>query len=343
MQSLQQWLSESPRHREAFVDAARLWDRMDVLTIISKLFPLENFKPAPSRVPWKSLTGLAAALAFLAIYLLRPEAGLLRLPTLVPAATGTPETVAAAQTYQTAVGQQSLVSLSDGSQIRLNTDSLIEVSYTPDSRRVHLVRGEALFQVAKDASRPFDVRSGSHIVRAVGTAFNVRVSGVASMEVTVTEGRIRLLEDSARKMLREDRAGPSVIAAPTAAAGQLVTVTSSGETRVRELAKDEADDRTAWKRGMLVFRGEPLREVLKEFTRYTDQKLIPNDDSIGDIPVGGVYRTADVDGLLMALRENFGLQTWLVGDTVMIARNADADIRHESATPGRRPGAAVSN
>jgi transmembrane sensor len=154
LQSLERWLAESPKHREAFVEAARLWDRMDVLSKLSNLFPLENFKPAPSRVPWKSLSALAAALAFLAIFQLRPEAGFFRLPTRVPTVTGRPETMPAAQTYRTVIGKQSLVSLSDGTRIRLNTDSLIEVSYSPNSRRVHMVRGEALFEVAKDASRP---------------------------------------------------------------------------------------------------------------------------------------------------------------------------------------------
>jgi transmembrane sensor len=148
------------------------------------------------------------------------------------------------------------------------------------------------------------------------------------MEVTVTEGRIRLLEANARKMVPEEQASSFTAATPTAVAGQLVTVSSSGESKVRELDQEEVADRTAWKRGMLVFRGEPLRDVLKEFARYTDQKFIPNDDSIGDIPVGGLYRATDVEGLLMALRENFGLQTSLVGDTVMIARKTDADGRH---------------
>ena len=321
LRDLKEWLSESPKHREAFVAAARLWDRMDVLTSLSKLFPLEDFKPAPSRVRWKSLSVLAAALVFVAIALLRPGAGLLQLSTRTPVAISKPDATPALQPYATVIGQQSLVSLDDGTQVRLNTDSLVEVSYSRNSRRVHLVRGEALFEVAKDASRPFDVRVGSHVVRAVGTAFNVRVSGIASMEVTVTEGRIRLLEDNiARKPVSEDPAGATSTASPTAVAGQLVMVTGNGESRVRELDKEAMADRTAWQRGMLVFRGEPLRDVLKEFARYTNQKFIPQDDSIGDMPVGGLFRAADVEGLRIALRKNFGLQTWLVGDSVMIAR-----------------------
>ncbi len=323
MKELEQWLSDSPKHREAFLEAASLWDDMDVLTRLSSLFPLEGSRPVPKKMHWKHLSALAAVLVFLAIVLLRPDAGMLQPPASEPMAASKPDTTSAAQTYLTVIGQQSLVSLSDGSQVRLNTDSLIEVVYGSDFRRVHLVRGEAHFEIAKDASRPFDVLAGNHVVRAIGTAFNVRMPSIERMEVTVTEGRIRLMNDEPRKTVSEEPVSLSGAESPIAVAGQLVTVESSGKPRVRDLPLEELADLTAWQRGKLVFRGEPLREVLQEFARYTNLKFIPNDETIGDIPVGGVFRAADVEGLMMALRENFGLRTSIVGDAVVIARNAD--------------------
>lgn len=325
LRELQHWLSQSPRHRRAFVEAAQLWDQMDVLAKLAKLFPLESLNPPPSRIPWKSLTAVASVAAVTMAFLLLPQTGLLRSPGRPQAVAVAPATpTPAALTYMTAVGQQTTVPLSDGTRIHLNTDSLVEVSYSANSRRIHLVRGEALFEVAKDPSRPFDVHAGSHVVRAVGTAFNVRVSPSAGMEVTVTEGRIRVLEDRALRAGTALPAGSSGMESPTAVAGQLVTVAGDGEPRVKALAADELSDRTAWEKGVLVFRGAPLRDVLKEFARYTDRKFVPNDDSIGDIPVGGFYRATDVDSLLLALNENFELRTWIVGDTVIIARRTDA-------------------
>ncbi len=323
---LQQWLSESPRHREAFAEAARLWNRMDVLSRLSKIFPLGDFMPRASGLRWQQLAAVASALALIVIIPLLPEDAKRGPQTTEWLVTGNPDTIPTSA-YRTVIGEQSLVSLSDGSQIRLNTDSLVEVSYNANSRRVHLIRGEAQFKVTKDASRPFDVWAGSHIVRAVGTSFNVRVSGVPDIEVMVTRGQIRLLNQYAHDPDSAQPARAPAIALTGAVAGQLVTVTSGGEFRVRYLGNDEVADRTAWQSGTLVFRSKPLRTVIKEFSRYTSQRFVLNDESIGDIAVGGLFRTSDVDGFLMALHENFGLKTWVHGDAIMIGRGTDIDAR----------------
>src|SRR5579859_277103 len=77
-------------------------------------------------------------------------------------------------TFQTRVGEQRLVTLIDGSRVRLNTDSKLVVHFRGRERRVELVRGEAFFEAAHDASRPFVVEADGARVRALGTKFDVR-------------------------------------------------------------------------------------------------------------------------------------------------------------------------
>src|SRR5580658_10396570 len=76
-------------------------------------------------------------------------------------------------TFATGVGEQRLVRLADGSTVRLDTDTRIDVAMTGGARRVTLDRGQAFFDVMHDPARPFLVAAGPMTVRAVGTRFNV--------------------------------------------------------------------------------------------------------------------------------------------------------------------------
>ncbi len=94
-------------------------------------------------------------------------------------------------TLHTAVGEQRVAKLDDGSVLTMNTDSEITVDYSGDNRIVRLERGEVNFDVSKDPHRPFIVYAGDGLVWAVGTAFNVRVED-GSVDLTVTEGRVKV-------------------------------------------------------------------------------------------------------------------------------------------------------
>ncbi len=93
---------------------------------------------------------------------------------------------------------------------------------------------------------------------------------------------------------------------PETTVGALETaLVEPGFQTVRKLETGEADARLAWQRGMLIFEGEPLGEALAEVDRYTTTKFILADEKLRDVRVGGYFRAGDVDGLLVALRENF--------------------------------------
>jgi transmembrane sensor len=93
--------------------------------------------------------------------------------------------------FKTAIGEQRSISLSDGSVFFLNTNSEVRARWTATERHIDLIRGEARFQVAKDAARPFLVFTRDATVRAVGTIFNVR-SDQSDTEVAVIEGRVKV-------------------------------------------------------------------------------------------------------------------------------------------------------
>jgi transmembrane sensor len=304
---LRRWLGDTTHHR-ALLDMARLWRGMDAMAVLSELFPL-NQSGLTTRRPGLPVMALAAAVAIGIVTLGtvflagRPWWVLFETPAPVP------NTVAMNERYSTEVGETRAVTLRDGSVITLNTNSLISVIYSPHERDVYLVRGEANFEVAHDVARPFNVYAGKRVLQAVGTAFNVRLLSADDVELTVTEGKVKVLPDG-----RDDsgaaggRSGDISVVETTVTAQETAIVQPEVET-VRRLAPAEMDARLAWQRGMLIFNGETLEVVLAEIDRYTNTEFLLADDSLRTVRVGGYFRAGDIDGLLIALRENFNIDS----------------------------------
>jgi transmembrane sensor len=216
------------------------------------------------------------------------------------------QAVAQQNVYETSVGEQSTVRLSDGSIVTLNTDSSIEVRYDDTQRAVLLLRGEVYFEVAHDAAHPFRVLAGDRLLEAVGTAFNVRLGPSNDVRMMVTEGKVRVARRVTDALLR-----PSV--APAIVDAGSLAVMQEGPMIVQGLDATEIEVQLSWQRGMLVFDGEPLASVLLEIGRYTTVVFAP-DDSIRDVRVGGYFRAGDIDGLLVALRESFDIDSQRIAD-----------------------------
>jgi transmembrane sensor len=207
---------------------------------------------------------------------------------------------------ETAVGRQSSTQLVDGSVVTLNTDTSVEIRYTRTERAVTLNRGEAIFSVAHNTERPFRVTAGSRVVQAVGTVFNVRREG-ETVRVTVSEGAVKVLDPAA---------GPQ--STLMVKAGEVATV-GAGEAQVRPIDATSIEASQAWQHGLLIYQGETLDTVIADVSRYTNVKFAIADDSIRNKRVGGVFRTGDVDGLLLALRESFGIDPRRDGDVVYLS------------------------
>jgi transmembrane sensor len=197
---------------------------------------------------------------------------------------------------ETAVGEHREVFLGDGSQISLGAKTAIAAELTDRVRTVVLTRGEALFRVKHDPSRPFRVIAGGGTVTAVGTAFNVRRREDDHVVVTVTEGTVEVspgspLETRASKLAGDIR---------RLVRGQEITYDLQGRFGAPRLA-DEAFS-SDWRSGTLRYRGEPLRNVVPDVNRYSRKPLILGDKAAGELLYSGTVFERDVDEWVAGLQ-----------------------------------------
>lgn len=312
---LRAWLEADEAHREVMVELCRLWDNMDILSELSELFPLSRKTAATcnrSRFSVGSLAvatmAMAASVVLVLVLWVQQQPGM---GDLLDTEAAPPELV-----YQTRVGEHKEVSLADGSVVRLNTDSLVSIEYTEAQRTLHLIRGEAHFKVAHDRSRPFIVHAGGGVVRAVGTAFSVRLKG-ADVEVTVTEGRVEIASSSeAEKPAAGDKTASRKYMT-TLDAGQTAEYDDMSIRSVKTIEPEIISRKLAWQHGTLVFKGETLEEVVKEISRYTDTSIVISDPDIRDMRIGGYFKTGEIDALLTVLQDNFDLHVERAGDNLV--------------------------
>jgi len=166
-----------------------------------------------------------------------------------------------------------------------------------------LLRGEARFQVAKNAARPFIVTTQEATVRAVGTVFNVR-TGEAITQVAVLEGRV---EVNADPKSQPAHSGSDMLLA----AGQRAAVTRLG---VEADVGPPIERVAAWTERRLVFRGDPLGAVVAEFNRYRTQALVVDDPALAEVRINGVFELDDPASLLTYLRNFESVQVTQGGD-----------------------------
>lgn len=235
--------------------------------------------------------------------------------------------------YATEIGENRSITLSDGSTIDLNARSSIRIEFSKDERDVELLEGQALFEVAKDATRPFIVHSGAAVVRAVGTQFDVN-RAPSSTTVTVVEGRVAVLNENASG----SAAAPSGSANTTPMSSAETILSGAGATTERgtfvsageqvvvtpaQITKPQQTDvaaATAWTQHRLIFDATPLSEVVGEFNRYHTRPIIIETDSLKDFHVSGVYASTDPTSLIRFLKEQPGIMVIESADAVRIRR-----------------------
>ncbi len=217
------------------------------------------------------------------------------------------------------------LTLPDGSTVALKPGSRVESAFTREERRVRLVAGDAHFAVAKDPTRPFIVEVGQVAVRAVGTAFTVSASA-ATVEVVVTEGRVRVDDTGGRNLLEATASPPAPTTEATAAsahslgesllaAGRSVVIPVAAGTpspAASTVATPEALERaTAWKTAWLEFSEMPLAEVVREFNRHsrsaTQRILKVTNAATGRVLVSGTFRADGTEAFVRLLKSSFGL------------------------------------
>ncbi len=218
--------------------------------------------------------------------------------------------------YASKVGGLETIKLDDGSTIILNTNTEVSVEYSPIERRVHLVKGEAIFNVAKDADRPFRVHTNKTIVKALGTVFSVR-SLEGNVELLVEEGLVEFtantLSDSFESVT-ESHLSESLLVS----SGGYTTFESKTKKIIEQANVVElVERRMAWRSGMLQFESDPLREVVREYNRYIDQKIIIDDPALNTLAIAGAFPIGETEAFIDALEKGFGVKTVYLDDNTI--------------------------
>ncbi len=217
------------------------------------------------------------------------------------------------QEFATDYGGFEKVVLDDGSVVHLNTNSAMRVRIAADHRQVVLDRGEALFKVAHDPNRPFDVEAAGTTVRAVGTEFSVRVraaneaqsGGGTDVEVLVKEGRVAI--DPPKRELERAAVLPS--STSTLSAGETVTITSN-HVHVEKVAEADVSRKLSWTEGRLWFERQRLADVVAEFNRYNRRQMVIADPAIADLRIGGGFEATDPESFVAALERTLGVRAF---------------------------------
>lgn len=319
---MRQWLGDATNHR-ALIEMARLWRGMDIMAVLAELFPLSTSRL--NRPPVRSFQSMAlSAAAAAAIVGLLTVFMLGQAPwNLFGSAPRAKPIAVPNEGYVTAVGETRVVHPGDGSSITMNTNSAMVIIYTPQTRDVYLLRGEAGVSAVPDTARPFYLHAGKRVLEAASADFNVRLVTPERLELTVSDGRVKVVPVADAMYMPEPAHVPPPIARRESFVyEQEFAVVEPREETVRRLEPPELDARLAWQRGMLVFQGEPLEQALSEADRYTNTEFVLADEALHRAHVSGYFRTGDVDGLLLALRMNYGIESRREGPNRVILTTA---------------------
>jgi transmembrane sensor len=280
------WLRESPLHMVAYLEVAALWaesgkcrverrwpeaeliaqakEQPDnvVEWVAASDWAAPRLRPVAERISRRMVFGWVAAAASIVVAVI----AVLNWPAQKP------------EIYSTGVGEQRAVTLADGSTLRLNARSKLEVSFSRQQRQVELLEGQVLFRVVKDSKRPFVAIADGTPVRVLGTEFDLRRRR-STLVVTVLEGRVA--------------AGPVLVAA-----GQQATH-ASGEWSAVKIVDPKIS--TAWTRRELFFDSTPLSEVVDEFNLYNTRQLVIRDPALESFRIDGVFSSPDPASLVRFL------------------------------------------
>ncbi len=276
------WKAQDPAHAKAWKRAERVW-RPTVTAPPSSAAPLNT--PAarpPRRRRWWAL----AAMAILAVAIV-------------------PQLPAWRADYRSETGRMVQVTLSDGSQVTLGSDSLLNERFSPEQRDVELLRGEAFFDVIPDKNRPFVVKAGSGSVRVTGTAFDVQLDG-QRLDVAVQHGSVKVSD--------QRMASPALN--QVLGAGERLQLDYQHASTLRN--RTRAQQIASWRQGQLIADDQPIAELLQNIRRYYPGLIVLNDEGFGERKVTGVYNLNEPEAALRALVQAHGGRVKALGPWVLL-------------------------
>jgi transmembrane sensor len=297
------WYDAAPRHQGAYLRAQAIWHSLDKTTIQSNLRPrivgaeAKAYKAVSRR---NLLIGGAAtaAAAGIAAMILVPEM--------------------ARKSLKTSTGEMRKVPLPDRTMASLNSASHLEFNMTPRLRRVVLVEGEALFEVAKNPDQPFVVEAGNVHVRAVGTAFSVRRRD-GGADVMVTEGIVEAWAEGGTA----DR--------QKLIAGQETFISENAETITVSSAPQEVERKLAWRDGKVILNNQTLSEAVDEFNRYNAVQIVIADPALRQRRFVGQYRIDQPEDFADTVRSLLEVPVQIKTDSITLGASGSASGRTPNA------------
>lgn len=267
--AFERWFAADPAHARAYDAAQRLWVSLGAIE-----------QAAPGRVAAARTAAQRvrrtrqARRAFLGAGALCAAGALVWIGRDRPmTTTGTP-----AVEWRTARGERKTIRLPDGSRLDLDADSQVQMRFDSAARALRLVRGQAAFVVAHGDPRPFEVSANNGRVRDIGTEFGVQLDA-DRVSVTVRDGTVEL---------HAGAAGPAL----TLTRGERVAYRADGSCSARE--RIDTETAFAWREGRLVFRAEPLEQVLAALARYHGVRLAVGSSKVAALRVSGSFPTDDL-------------------------------------------------
>ncbi|WIT13316.1 FecR domain-containing protein [Paucibacter sediminis] len=290
--ALEAWLNAATAHRVAWLRLDQAWRRADRLRALQAAPSPVSSRPSPR--PWwqqqrRAIGGALAGLGLLALVLAVQVVAPLR---------GND-----AQSYATARGQREAVALADGSRLTLNTATKLRTAVTAKQREVWLEQGEAFFDIAHDASRPFVVHAGRQTVTVLGTKFSLLREG-ERLRVAVLEGRVQVQAEQSR---------PAVLVRDDTAVAEASNVLVSRQT------SQQVNAALSWLQGKLVFDQVSLAEAASQFNRYNRKQLVITDAAAARIGIGGVFDANNAEAFARLLHAGFGLQVQVSEEEIRVS------------------------
>jgi transmembrane sensor len=301
------WLEAQPEHKREFEQVSKMWTTLDdARSLLSEEIDKAEVLWADHAVNRRSAfrwwwTRAASVGSVLALLL-----------ATVWWWTSQPETVF----YETAKGAQRLETLTDGSTVTLNTDTKLTVQMSRGERLIRLERGEAWFTVSHDEQRPFTVQAANGTIRDIGTQFIVAKSARDVM-ISVWEG---LVEVDAHAPDGSSSASHRV----TLHGGQQLSYGIDG--RLSAVVAFDQSTVGSWREGKLIFRSQPLKQVLAEVARYGTEDIRLLDPSLDAFPVSGVFNIQDIEQAMHTLQASLPIRVQRVHDHLIIVERAPASM-----------------
>ena len=314
------WLKQSPGNIAEFMRLAQLYGRvkrakvptLPPQDVSSNVIELASRESQPAEQPRAELFD-SRKVRFAAV-----ACGLL----LVAVVGVIANFVLASNTIETHVSEWRKVHLADGTQVSAGPNTLLQVEYRDGVRRVHLQRGEAMFSVTKDPSRPFIVNAGSAVVRAIGTRFGVDRREDA-VRITVAEGKVAVMRGDQAAAL--ERAVDLSIAIPLTQ-DQRIEIPFNAPSIQLHVEQVNATTALAWANGQLVFQNATLGEAVQEFNRRNRIQIEVDDPTVAAWHVCCVFDAADPEAFAKLIAAD---------DTIALVREGPTTLRLVPQAPGQ--------